>query len=588
MPARVEASSDATPKTPRVWRYGRLLLLMLAIAHQAFDQAAFPGFGLDKCQQIAAGRSLWEGKGLAVWRFDPRSPRSPHLSANRGWPPGYSFAVGPWLVARWGPARAALVVDWLSTVVFFVSWFALLETTGKAIDWRARAGFWFYWAFVFPPLGILTSSDVLAVALFSLGLFCGARALTKSGSRDRRLVWSVASGIFLGTSATVRFAYWPLVAVGPIAQALVGIRRDRTWVRDAFATAGTSAIIVAGTALFQKLESGATTYLHDLHQADSRGWFWSQLREFSPFPAGGIGLDVALDRAGEWLRLPSWVAEIATWSICGLMLFVAWRASRSAFSRGFLSRSQSEESPIWAYLTIAFWSTAFLIVGILGYFTVRFRAINGWVYAEELRYYSPLFGFLSLSLWKLAFPRGGSEPRERESSSSTHRGPWAIVRRDGLRILVVGLLFLAVVLVGVQRARRWWRWREGTYPIDANTAVFDENAKTISRLVAKTRMHNRPVVWIDERLARYGVTMTEGAACANFEEARSADWSQAGPAVVFVAVDGGEGGGFPDAGLAPDDAVHRIVTDTCVVWVFPASDASDSLGDSPIETGDSP
>ncbi|HEX2523086.1 MAG TPA: hypothetical protein VHP35_13265, partial [Terriglobia bacterium] len=235
----------ATPK----WL---LLLVFAAIAHQGSHVYFFNYFNPDKVCQIVMAQSLLAGKGLSVPEINLQDFAKVDYPPVVAWPPGYSLLIAsilPFLRDVWW---SAVILDLGVALLFFGSWFYILEAMSAVITLKARALIWGFWALFFSPLEGLTSSDALSLALLS-GSIAFAVRLIRHRSSD---IWTpIAAGVLAVASAAVKFMYWPLAAALPAGLLYLGFRDDprlRRWgARTAFLVVGGTLMVGA----FQRLST---------------------------------------------------------------------------------------------------------------------------------------------------------------------------------------------------------------------------------------------------------------------------------------------------------------------------------------------
>jgi hypothetical protein len=151
-----------------------------------------------------------------------------------------------------------LVIDLAFVVLFFVAWFVILESLGTFISIPARIAIWLFWAFAFPPPAALTSTEIAALALFSMNL---AICLVGVLWRLSPFWFGLASGLCMGGCAAMRYAYWPLVAVGPLSLAFCTIKPKRSLLLAATINTLVAGCSIAALAVYNQTRSGYVTFL---------------------------------------------------------------------------------------------------------------------------------------------------------------------------------------------------------------------------------------------------------------------------------------------------------------------------------------
>lgn len=370
-----------------LWPTLRWLFLIVAIVHQGYREYVFTDLAFDKAAQIAAARSLIEGHGLGYSQADIHDLSRSTFIPLYQWPPGYSVALVPFLWITHDNWWSALLLDWVGGVVFFAAWFVILEALTPILGVFGKLLVWFLWAFHVAPIQD-TSSGLLAVALFSAGLAVGLHLLT-SGKYTTSA--SVCSALFLAASASVRYAYWPLVTVMPLALMICAVRWDRRLWRVAVVHLLVAGGLLAALAFFQRTSTGHTTFLSAYWPEARRGWWPANLKKFCPFPIYAF------------LPEESWpmLAARLRWHVADLMKY-RWIGSAivlSAFGYCLSVARRNGGSPPGAFFFFACAGLTFVLtVGMLGYLAARcIPSGSAWAFVDESRYYAPLYGFFVVS-----------------------------------------------------------------------------------------------------------------------------------------------------------------------------------------------
>lgn len=495
------------------------ILAAAALLHQTLDQYVHCQFGWDKVDQLAGAARLCAGAGLALEELNADDLASPLARPLVGWPPGYSYLAAGLLIAGLDIWHTALAIDILSAALYLAGWYFLAGHSNMGR--RGRLWMWVFWALAYLPLVRLTSSDQLAVALFSVALAMGA-VCVRAGQAERAargacraVLAAVMAGLMAGLAGAVRFAYWPLAGVVPLGLFLSG--SSRRWLNAGVCAAATG-IILGALAWYQHATTGHTTYLTSIYERPAAALQWPMLRHMAPFPAGALGLDLFWQRAHERLHLPG-TAQVGTWGLALLVLGAFFAAGYRAW------RQRRGVGPLRAYIYTTGLCTLLLTLAMLCWLSLRYPPIGNWTHVQELRYYAPVFGFLTVSWFGAPHPvldvsRGGA-PLRLHLSGALRPWQWFSPRwagsneKDWLRrsiVLVLAALVLATMAGGgIWRVRRWWRMLTGTTPRPEHAAVFDAEGVFVQSQVASLRPQAATVYYVDERLDRRAMARLAGA-----------------------------------------------------------------------------
>ena len=395
------------PPGERVWRRLRWALLLLAIAGQGLHQYAFGSlrygyFNFDKGFQIAAAQALLDGHGLSTLRVSPDHPAEPLRLPLAGWPPGYSLAVAALLAWRNDVWTACLVVDLVSIAIFFVAWFAIFQKLAAQIAGGTKILVWIVWIFVTNPLMPMTSAELLAQALFSAAVyFCVACGETRGTGR-----LAAAYGVCAGLAAAVRYAYWPLLAVGPVAlaaAALVAGRRKPMLVAAAIA-AGTSLAVLAPVALFELAPGHQDEFAVRMIAPESGRLLWNQLRAVSPFPAVAIGLSDAWATCAQCCPAVTSLPEYPVAWLVSLPVLVLAIAALVRQRRLLRKAAGEPQRTTLVLFGAAGLLTTLATIALLVYLSLRVPGMSAplWpggicTFVNEDRYFAVFFAFLVLA-----------------------------------------------------------------------------------------------------------------------------------------------------------------------------------------------
>lgn len=474
------------------------ILLTIGIIHQCAEEYATYGFAIDKAIQIGASSALISGRGLETFQADSADLSRPIRKPVVGWPPGYSLFLAPLLWVTDDIWWSAIVIDWTSVIIFFASWFLVLKSLDGLIDTRGQILILLYWAFVYPPLmSAASSSDKLALALFSASLSASLWLMKRRGSP---ILLGTISALFAGAAAAVRFSYWPLLAVTPIALSFCAVTLNRRLWRAALSNTIIAACSIGAIAIYQHRASGHTTYLSEHYPKEVRGLYWDHLLHFTPFPTSALGLNGSWSFAADLLHLPGFIRVTGPWVASVIMLFVF--GVHAAF---YLKPSEIVELPKVNHQTATFFLVSgilsiFLTVIMLSYLSVRtpYQTMNGalWTYVEEDRYFAPTWGFLIVGLVSYVFS---------VSRSVTNR------YRKPLVVSVVSVLLVTTFLTGLRRHGGWWLWVTGKRQnLQELYRPGQKDSAVLMDIIKRQARSDLPIIYMDDNQSRLSLAVMTG------------------------------------------------------------------------------
>jgi MFS family permease len=469
------------------------ILLGIAIIHQGIRQYFFARFDTDKTIQIAGARWLGMGQGLNIIQANPADLSNPVNEPIVGWPPGYSLVIAPLLAILDNIWWTALIIDWISISVFFLAWFVILELLGSSINLPAKLFIWFYWAFIFNPLMRLTSSGMLSLALFSVGLAICLWLINRNSS----FLWlGAATGFVTGASAAARFAYWPLLVVFPLALALTALLVNRKLLRAVIAYTTVAGSIIMSVVLSQRLATGHTTVLSYYYEESHFYWhkFFQYLR---PFPISAIGFE----NFAWWYHWAPELNQFLTpelwWIAAAIIVIIFWvdMIVHLKLITASAETMHNQTASLFYYTSAAL--TFILTVSMLAYLSFRYpREVyeHGYNWLGDFRYYAPIYPFLIVSLARTAF------------NFSMLRRNWSYRVLAGL----TGLLLLAsTISVGLWRERMWRLGVDVDYT-SASPAGYQPGWTVLINTVQQALASDLPVVYLDDNRTRLRVAAMAG------------------------------------------------------------------------------
>ena len=515
-------------------RGARSCLLGLAILNLAVFCYEWGWFHADKVMQLAASRSLIDGTGLTYV-----TPAYDLARTSRQWigffPPGYTLIaaaiLGPLtraidsLNAMWW---AATLVDWFGIVLFYGCWFFLLEEAGDFLESRTRNLIWVYWALVWPALMATTSSGVLAVDFFSLGIWIGIKAIGKP--RASNALWLI-SGILVGLASLMHQSYLPLIAVVPMATSWLYYRKNALWFLPSFLNFVGASLPPLGLYLYNDSHSTFFSSIGFYYQGKTLGIYWDQLRYFCPFPFTFLGEELAISRfffhgnASAWMTPMAWFITLAMvyfagWGVCSF-----WRRLRSA------STDNTEKARVGNFFLLAFGLGSLITLAQVFFLTLHYPGyvLYGtldyfWVHAREPRYFTLVYLFLFVfAVNGMVDPRAWAQPQ------------W--LRRAHGSIVVIGLV-LSALTAGFQ-IQKYARFYTKEYLMTWQYYRHTDDAKNLEAVLRQkiSEAQGAPVFFLDEPGKRQDQAIMAGASGITFSDTPNLSLKSSAPAYLLAVDD---------------------------------------------------
>jgi hypothetical protein len=369
------------------WKSARIILLLLIIAVHT-PRELFERTGkTDQFFQIAGAQSIRLGRGYTFPVGTSDDLAQIKYAPLVGWPPLYSLMLAPLLA---GPIWLAMaLLNIFAIIIFFVAWLVILELLGDAISVPAKIAVLLFWALGFTPLS-WAYSDSLSLAFYSAGI-----AVAFYGLKRDSLFAAAVSGLLVGLSGGVRFAYWPLVVIIPLALAVYGFRHDRRCFRLLIAHGLVVGVVLLALILWQQQATGSVNYLSSYYPPEKQGFFWDQLRPIPPILISPLGL-MDLNSINDRRQIVSpWLINAFLWILSGGVLVTFLYQTVAAFRGNHESRWRE------VFYTIGIMTIA-ICIAEMAYLSIRYKS-TGFSYIAEIRYYMPLFPFIVVSLAMTVF-----------------------------------------------------------------------------------------------------------------------------------------------------------------------------------------
>lgn len=392
--------NDTKDEQTKAWIQAIPHGVVWAVLLYAVSVVTGASLGPDKSSQLGSAVALVHGYGYSLPEWHAKSGETVWEASN-AWPPGYSAFVACMVKGGLSVWAGALAVDVVCGGLFFAAASCLASVLVRRT--KERTGLWVYWTWAASPISLLTltSSDIMALAFFTLSL-----ALMVASVRGE-MSWGRAAlaGFSAGFAALTRWAYLPLLAVVPLALTFVGHSSFRWKVSRALAFVAAGIPLPMLWILRNRAATGQATFLSDAGLAGGLR-FPENLLFFSPFPAVAVGADHAIGSITK--RFPSvenWTIG-ALWLVSGFLVLVIVLGSRSRprAKREEIAGQDDAERFLWTAGVV----TAALTCAMLGWLSLTHPLQywpgndSGWTCVGEGRYFAPIFSYIGCAIvWAL-------------------------------------------------------------------------------------------------------------------------------------------------------------------------------------------
>jgi len=381
------------------------ILLIVAIVHHGVYVSWVSVLNHDKSEMVGAAVSLLEGNGYTYVVANPNQLSEPIFSPLVARPPGYTMLLVPLLWVTDDVWLSTVLLDIVATIVFYVAWYAILNSLGPTISTTAKGFIWMMWALIWSPLVLQSSPELVTLSLFS-----AAVALTLPFARQQRrpIRFGLFSGVLMGIVGALRLAYWPLLAVVPLALLIAGGRRvSQRMVIGIIVHVLTAGLILTAVLIFQRVTTGQFLHL-PVVPGIQRGFYPDQLTTIYPFPTSAVGADISMRLVQSVLGLSDIFTKATLWTISAVMLLAVGYQLIRSFRRRAGNTLSVEYDGVHRCFGILTVTTMLFTLGMLVYMSASYPVPvalrEGRLWISISRFYVPILPFLSVYLATVIFP----------------------------------------------------------------------------------------------------------------------------------------------------------------------------------------
>jgi hypothetical protein len=342
-------------------------------------------FEWDKLMQIMGGINFFEGNGFTVSSVDPNDFSNPILIPLTGWPPGYSFCIGLLNLFFKDLKTSALLIDFLSISLFFV--------TARNILINLKIKYWVICLLMLSfsvqlknYIFFSNATDLLSASLCLYSCFLASKLIANPTINILKL--SIVNSLPL----LFRYMYFPIVFIIPFYLIWNGKKHFNSLFQKGLIVFLTSALIVSGLILFEIFYKGKALFIS---QADS-GFFPSNLKFIYPFIAEAfINIDLTSQILEKLfgIKYILWINFFKIFSVVTslfLIVFLLFFYTKTKFLSKKFSTSFVQLNSIYSI------SILFLLVYLTITVDKEYPLGRIWTFMAESRYY--LYITLSLPL----------------------------------------------------------------------------------------------------------------------------------------------------------------------------------------------
>lgn len=387
-------------------RYASISCMIFAFINRVIFETLYASIGMDARLQITFAKNFLEGKGMGVTKYFSTDLNHPIFDTTQHFPPGFSFAVIPFLQLFHNEYSAMFAFDIVNIFIFLFAIRMLSKNvglpTGMSNILMLTAGCSQYAFFI-----IGSCTDLISLTLVLLNL----SFLIKIMSRQSLLkpIAILVYGFFFFLPFFFRYMYLPVSLLFPAMIYMWGVVYKKADLKR------NGLLLLIAVSFFILLMMFLSFYFSGnfLHVTKTeRGIFFDQLVQYYPFiPASFVNLDFLsqlIVKLGHITYTDAF--ELIKLANILLFLFLLFRFIR------FLILLKKQQ-PTRASLFIVNGSLISLcILSVLTYFSLTYKSqiwgsIQLWNYNNESRYFAFIYIFLPfvlllcLSVYKATFKK---------------------------------------------------------------------------------------------------------------------------------------------------------------------------------------
>ena len=402
-----------------------LVLMVFAIANHIWYLHDHSRVNPDEAFILGQTVSLLDGTGLTYQSSQPNDVSKIRDVYDSRFPPGVAFIFALLMPLFRTPGSVDLFLEIGATIIFFICSFWVFRKLDGQINLLGELYVWLLWVFFPVPLmaANLTAhtSDTFALALYILSVVLGS-LLASSNNQIRILFLGALIGALGGLAASLRYLYWPMLAIIPMSLIIFGLVKRKISV-----FAGAIAIIIGINALFligmMRLNLESTGYWVG-YRANlygkavprlpySQAVHWEHLEGIIPFPLFVFGVSDSsfsishLPLIEQPLSMPASLSVFA-WALSGFILvvylFYIWKVIFTPWYFTVAGKANliiNRNNQYIEFIALAGLLTIGLVSATLAYLSITMEIHDfqgGWVPLMELRYYSATFIFFSIGI----------------------------------------------------------------------------------------------------------------------------------------------------------------------------------------------
>jgi hypothetical protein len=373
-------------------RSAGIFCLLFAIANRIVFATLYSLVGVDTKLQLTYAKNFLAGKGMGATKYFTSNLNTPVFDTQQVFPPGFSFAIIPFLkIFRGDEYKAVLAFD-ITVAIFFViatrslgKKAGLPDSLNNIVTLIAGCSQYFFFM-------SWSSTDAIGVCLLLFALIPTIDIINKNESIS--VLKAVASSLLFCLPFFFRYMYLPIALLLPFLILLFGfVIKSRNLKISGLKTLAAAAFFLVLFFVFSLSASGNALYVTNV----GRGFFINQLTECYPFlPASFMNIDFGaqllqnisgLDYSKVILLL-----RIINPVILSLLLFLLCRYINKQ-RRSLLFSNHSLFIIAGSFVSIT-------ILLLLAWLTLTYKELSWgyyrWTFVQDPRYFAFIYTFIPI------------------------------------------------------------------------------------------------------------------------------------------------------------------------------------------------
>jgi hypothetical protein len=373
-------------------RFATMFCIVFAITNRIIFATLYSTIGRDARMQITFAKNFIVGKGLGITKYFTADLNHPVFDTTQHFPPGFSFAIIPFLKLFNDDHTAVLAFDIATIFLFlFAVWF-VAKKSGLPLAMRNMLMLIVGCSqYTFIMNG--TSTDIIGITIVLWGLWLLIKVVDQSSHLKPANILFYALVFFL--PSFFRYMYLPISLLFPVLIFAWGLfYKKRELKKSGIKLLGVIGIFVFLMLFLSYRYSGNSVYVFETE----RGVFFDQLVHWYPFiPASFINLDFIAQVIPK-ISMMTYTGVFKSFEIVNVILLVLLLF---AFTR-FLSFFKKQQETTASLFIVNGSIISLCILFLITYFSLTYKpqlyGIYLWNYNYESRYFAFVFIFLPIVL----------------------------------------------------------------------------------------------------------------------------------------------------------------------------------------------